>query len=63
MIATTAGGVFIDLFSGVTPEIVRPSEQLVTTAVLASTVYTLLAVLTKGSVTFFPVTLIAVTIA
>ena len=63
MIATTAGGVFIDLFSGVTPEIVRPSEQLVTTAVLASTVYTLLAVLTKGSLTFFPVTLIAVTIA
>src|SRR5580700_619962 len=63
LVATTAGGVLIDLFSGVTPEIVRPSEQLVTTAVLASTVYTLLAVLTKGSVTFFPVTLIAVTIA
>src|SRR6267142_2472607 len=33
LIATTAGGVFIDLFSGVTPEIVRPSEHLVTTAV------------------------------
>lgn len=63
MIATTAGGVFIDLFSGVTPELVRPSEQLVTTAVLASTVYTVLAVLTKGSLSFFPVTLIAVTIA
>ncbi|MGA7852198.1 MAG: TRIC cation channel family protein [Candidatus Acidiferrales bacterium] len=63
MIATTAGGVFIDLFSGVTPEIVRPSEQLVTTAVLASTVYTVLAVLTKGSLTFFPVTLISVGIA
>jgi uncharacterized membrane protein YeiH len=63
MIATTAGGVFIDLFSGVTPEIVRPAEQLVTTAVLASTVYTLLAVLTKGSLSFFPVTLISVTIA
>ena len=27
MIATTAGGVFIDLFSGVTPEIVRPSSN------------------------------------
>ena len=54
LIATTAGGVFIDLFSGVTPEIVRPSEQLVTTAVLASTVYTLLAVLTKGSLSSFP---------
>lgn len=63
MIATTAGGVFIDLFSGVTPELVRPSEQLVTTAVLASTVYTALAVLTKGSLSFFPVTLIAVAIA
>lgn len=63
MIATTAGGVCIDLFSGVTPEVVRPSEQLVTTAVLASTVYTLLAELTKGSLTFFPVTLIAVTTA
>ena len=54
---------FIDLFSGVTPEIVRPSEQLVTTAVLASTVYRVVAVLTKGSLSFFPVTLIAVTIA
>jgi uncharacterized membrane protein YeiH len=63
MIATTAGGVFIDLFSGVTPEIVRPSQQLVTAAVLASTVYTALAVLLKGSLSFFPVTLIAVAIA
>jgi len=59
VIATTAGGVLIDLFSGVTPEIVRPSEQLVTAAVLASTVYTAIAVLTK-SLSFFPVTLIAV---
>src|SRR6267378_3383463 len=63
MIATTAGGVFIDLFSGVTPEVVRPSEQLVTTAVLASTVYTLLAVIEKGSLSFFPVTLISVVAA
>jgi uncharacterized membrane protein YeiH len=61
--ATTAGGVFIDLFSGVTPEIVRPSEQLVTTAVLASTVYTLIAVHLKESNSFFPVTLIAVLVA
>src|SRR5271155_5875654 len=60
LIATTAGGVFIDLFSGVTPEIVRPAQQLVTTAVLASTVYTLTAVLTEGRLHFFPVTLIAV---
>jgi uncharacterized membrane protein YeiH len=63
LIATTAGGVLIDLFSGVTPEIVRPSEQLVTTAVLASTVYSLLAVLELRSLSFFPVTLIAVLVA
>jgi uncharacterized membrane protein YeiH len=58
VIATTAGGVFIDLFSGVTPEIVVPSEQLITTAVLASGVYSVLAVLT-ASLGFFPTTLIA----
>jgi uncharacterized membrane protein YeiH len=63
MIATTAGGVFIDLFSGVTPEIVRPSEHIVTTAVLASAVYVLLAMMEVGSLSFFPVTLIAVTVA
>jgi uncharacterized membrane protein YeiH len=63
LIATTAGGILIDLFSGVTPEIVRPSEHLVTTAVLASTVYTVIAVLGKTSVSFFPVTLIAVLVA
>jgi uncharacterized membrane protein YeiH len=55
VIATTAGGVFIDLFSGVTPEVVRPSEHIVTTAVLAGTVYSVLGVLEKGSLTFFPV--------
>jgi len=55
--------VFIDLFSGVTPEIVRPSEQLVTTALLASTVYTLLAVQEIKSLSFFPVTLIAVLVS
>jgi uncharacterized membrane protein YeiH len=63
LIATTAGGVFIDLFSGVTPEIVRPSQQLVTTAVLASTVYVLLAFATKSDPHFFPVTLMAVLVA
>jgi len=61
LIATTAGGVFIDLFSGVTPEIVRPSEHLVTTAVLASTVYTLIAL--SLTLEFFPVTLLAVLVA
>jgi uncharacterized membrane protein YeiH len=63
LIATTAGGVFIDLFSGVTPEIVKPSEHIVTTAVLASMVYTLLAMLENASLTFFPVTLIAVLVS
>jgi len=62
LIATTAGGVLIDLFSGITPEIVKPSEQLVTTAVLAGTVYTLLASLESGR-DFFPVTLISVLVA
>jgi uncharacterized membrane protein YeiH len=63
LIATTAGGVFIDLFSGVTPEIVRPAQQLVTAALLASTVYTLIAVHMKDSTTFFPVTLVAVLVS
>jgi uncharacterized membrane protein YeiH len=63
VIATTAVGVFIDLFSGVTPEIVRPSEHLVTTAVLASCVYTLIGLQMKTSQAFFPVTLIAVLVA
>jgi uncharacterized membrane protein YeiH len=63
LIATTAGGVFIDIFSGVTPEIVRPCEHIVTTAVLASSVYTLLAMLKMGSLSFFPVTMIAVLVA
>jgi uncharacterized membrane protein YeiH len=63
LIATTAGGVFIDLFSGVTPEIVRPSEHIVTTAVLASAIYAVLGVYEKESLSFFPVTLIAVLVA
>jgi len=63
LIATTAGGVFIDLFSLVTPEIVRPCEHIVTTAVLASGVYTMLAMLENKSLTFFPVTLIAVVVS
>lgn len=63
VIATTAGGVVIDLFSGVTPEILKRAEHLVTTAILASTVYAVLAVVTKGSLAFFPLTLISVTVA
>jgi uncharacterized membrane protein YeiH len=60
LIATTAGGVLIDVCSNVTPEILRPSEHIVTTAVLAATVYTLLARYEMGNVSFIPVTLIAV---
>ena len=61
-IATTAGGVLIDLFSGCTPEIVRPSQHLVTTAVLAATVYSTIALYDK-SLNFFPITLISVLVA
>jgi uncharacterized membrane protein YeiH len=60
LIATTAGGVMIDLFSGVTPEVVRPAEQLVTTAVIASGIY---AALANSGLAFFHVTLIAVLVA
>jgi len=60
VIATTAGGVVIDLISGVTPEIVKRAEHLVTTAILASAVFAVVAVEAKGSVAFFYVTLIAV---
>ncbi len=63
VIATTAGGVFIDLFSGVTPELVRPQQQGITAAVLAAGVYTLIAVYYKTSNDFFPVTLIAVLVS
>jgi uncharacterized membrane protein YeiH len=60
LLATTAGGVVIDLFSGVTPEVVRPAEHLVTTAVLAAGIYTMVAVLAQGRLAFFHITLIAV---
>ena len=63
LIATTAGGVFIDVCSGVTPEILRPCEHILTTAVLASGVYTFIAMMEKDSRTFFPVTLIAVLVS
>jgi uncharacterized membrane protein YeiH len=63
VVATTGGGVFIDLFSKVTPEIVKPSEHIVTTAIIASGVYTAIAMHYKASNDFFPVTLIAVSVA
>jgi uncharacterized membrane protein YeiH len=63
LLATTAGGVFIDLFSGVTPEIVRPCEHIVTTAVLASGVYAVIGLIAKDSTQFFPITLVSVLVA
>lgn len=63
LLATTAGGVLIDLFSGVTPEIVRPSEHIVTTAVLASGLFAGIVILGKGSIPPFVVTLISVLVA
>src|SRR4029453_14651952 len=60
--ATTAGGVMIDLFSGVTPEVGIASGHRVPTAVLASLVYSLIALNTTGIV-FSRVTLIAVLVA
>jgi uncharacterized membrane protein YeiH len=63
LISTTAGGVFIDLCSDVTPEILRPSEHIVTAAVLAAGTYVLLAKYMLTNVPAFPVTLIAVLVA
>jgi uncharacterized membrane protein YeiH len=63
LIATTAGGVFIDVLSGVTPEILKPSEHVVTTAIIAGGVYSLIAVVLKDRQDFFPVTLISVLVA
>ena len=63
LLATTAGGVLIDVFSGVTPEVVMPSEHIVTTAVLAGGVYAGIALLEKQSTPFFPVTLVAVLVS
>jgi len=59
VLATTAGGVLIDLFSGVTPEIVMPSEFLVVTAILASGLYVGIALIGKGMFSFFPATVIS----
>src|SRR5262249_10168150 len=48
VLATTAGGVLIDLFSNVTPEVVMPKEHIVTTAAGAALIYSLLAVYSTG---------------
>jgi uncharacterized membrane protein YeiH len=63
LIATTAGGVLIDLFSGVTPDVVRPDQHVVTTAVVASGIYAGTAVFANGSIPFFHITLIATLVA
>lgn len=63
LISTTAGGVFIDLCSDVTPEVLRPSAHVVTSAVLAATTYVVLAKYALTTLPAFPVTLIAVSVA
>jgi uncharacterized membrane protein YeiH len=63
LISTTAGGIFIDVCSDVTPEVLRPCEHVLTTAVLAATTYVLLAKYVLTSTPAFPVTLIAVLVA
>ena len=63
LISTTAGGVFIDVCSDVTPEILRPSEHVVTAAVLAASTYVLLAKYALTRTPAFPITLIAVLVA
>lgn len=63
LISTTAGGLFIDVCSDVTPEILRPCEHVLTTAVLAAATYVLLAKYALTNTSAFPVTLIAVVVA
>src|SRR5262249_17058947 len=63
LISTTSGGIFIDVCSDVTPEILRPSEHVVTAAVLAAGSYVLLAKYALPPVPAFPITLTAVLIA
>jgi uncharacterized membrane protein YeiH len=63
VLATTAGGVLIDVFSGVTPEVVMPSEHIVTSAVIAGGIYCAIALLGKDSIRPFPITLISVFVA
>jgi len=63
LISTTAGGIFIDLCSDVTPEVLRPCEHILTTAVLAATTYVLLAKYAMSHFPAFPITLIAVLVA
>jgi uncharacterized membrane protein YeiH len=58
VLATTAGGVLIDLFSNVTPEVVMPKEHIVTTAVWAGLSYSLIALYGHGWI-FERATLIA----
>jgi uncharacterized membrane protein YeiH len=48
VIATNAGGVLIDLFANVTPDVVMPKEHVVTTAVVAALVYSMLGLYARG---------------
>jgi uncharacterized membrane protein YeiH len=59
-IATNAGGVFIDVVSGVTPDLVMPSQQLVSASVLSAGIYAGIVLALGVNHAFFPVTLTAV---
>jgi uncharacterized membrane protein YeiH len=48
VIATNAGGVLIDLFANVTPDVVMPKEHVVTTSVTAALLYSLIALYGHG---------------
>ncbi|HET9834266.1 MAG TPA: TRIC cation channel family protein, partial [Vicinamibacterales bacterium] len=48
VIATNAGGVLIDLFANVTPDVVMPKEHIVTTSVTAALLYSLIALYGHG---------------
>jgi uncharacterized membrane protein YeiH len=63
LLATTAGGVLIDLFSAVTPEVIMPSEHIVTSAVIAGGMYSAIALVGKDSIQPFHITLISVLVA
>jgi uncharacterized membrane protein YeiH len=58
VIATNAGGVLIDLFANVTPDVAMPKEHVITTAVWAGLCYSLIAMYGHGWI-FERATLIA----
>jgi uncharacterized membrane protein YeiH len=62
-ISSPAGGVFIDVCSDVPPQVLRPCEHVLTTAVLAATAYVLIAKYGLTRASAFPIRLIAILVA